>query len=328
MTAPELKPETKLFNSVVCEHVAYVEAFNTVQRLHRYQGQVKAALLLGDYGCGKSFFCKQYANKFSVPPSEEISPVPVLYAEIQPGTKTGGLVGGMLESLGDPVPYSGTVANRGNRLLKLMHELKVSLVILDEVQELLPSYVNKESAPIVRQIKWLMNKSKVPFVLCGHNEAKSLHSDNSQLRSRIQSVIKFSNFSCLNEDAQFDFADYMQGLFDVFPRKLHSSLAVLEQDKSGDFYLKEDISNLLRFCLATRGVPRYINSLLTNIIEETEPGELITNAHFAASWQTVLIDSNGYRKTPKNPFTMSVSSVKSALRDASLYPKSKGQVYD
>jgi len=324
MTSLQLKPETELFNKCVCEHPAYTDAFHTVQRLHKHQGVVKGALLLGDYGCGKSFFCEQYANSLSVPPSDELSPMPVLYVEIQPGTKTGGLIGGMLEKLGDPNPDTGLIAKRGKRLLKLMQELKVSLVILDEVQEMLPSYVNKESAPIIRQIKWLMNNSKIPFVLCGHNEAISIHSDNSQIRSRIQSIIRFTGFSCLDENSQFDFADYMQGLFDAFPRKIHSCFHLLESDDDGDYSLKEDNSNLLRLCLATRGIPRYINALLVNIIEETEPEELITTKHFSESWQTVLIDSNGYGQTQKNPFKMSIGAVKKALSDAALYPKSKG----
>lgn len=328
MTSPQLKHETNLFNKCVCEHAAYTDAFHAVQRLHKHQGEAKATLLLGDYGCGKSFFCQQYADRFSVPPSEELSPVPVLYVEIQPGTKTGGLVSGMLDKLGDPTPDSGVIAKRGKRLLKLMHELNVSLVILDEVQEMLPSHVNKESSPIIRQIKWLMNTSKIPFILCGHNEAISIHHDHSQLRSRIQSVIRFTSFSCVDEDSQFDFADYIQGLLDAFPRKVHFSFNVLESDADGNDNLKDDISNLLRFCLATRGIPRYINALLVNIIEETEQDELITKKHFSDSWETVLIDSYGYGKTPKNPFEMSIGAVRNALRKVALYPKAKGDAHD
>ncbi|AXB33587.1 AAA family ATPase [Vibrio campbellii] len=321
MTEMKLKTESEQFSEGVCEHLAFEDAQEAIQRLHRYQNQVKGMLLVGEHGCGKSFFCQDYTRQHAIAPTPELTPVPVLYVEIQNGTKAGGLLSTLLEGLGDPAPFRGGNAVKGSRLLKLLKELKVSMIIIDEAHEMLPSKARNESPQILGTIKWLMNSSRIPLVLCGHIQALDILHLNKQLMSRMQSIITFNPFNCLNEDSQLDFADYMNAQFEMLPRKVHSNYNCLETNAAGEIQLSENTNGLLRLCLATQGIPLHINDLLIQVIEQTSADMTVNKQHFADAWNKVLISSYGVGNNPPNPFTTDIQCVKRHLRNLQLYPK-------
>lgn len=318
-TTQTLKPETLAFHQNVCWHSQYLQAHEGFKRVHKYNGiQPKGLMLLGDYGCGKTFLCEQYENQHALPETDELSAVAIVRVDAPPEPNPTALVSDILDHLGDLDAYTGRPSQLRKRLVKLLERLQVSMLIIDEVHDFLPSSGLTSSSKVIKFLKWFMNNTKIPLVICGPLPSRALLAIDEQLKSRFQTVIELKAFTCTDEDERLDFADYLDVLFNQFPRKIHNTYQLLEKDAEGSIFLRDNINGLLRICLATDGVPRNINQLLSDAIERTEDGDVVSNAVFAQCWEQVMIDSTD-DNAPNNPFVADMDYVKCQLRKRGLY---------
>ena len=310
------------FGESIVEYPAFQQAYETLT--HFYENTSKkprAVLLVAPPGAGKTFLADLFVKDHPPEDSDEMTRVPVVYVEVPPENTLTGLLGDILKTIGDPLPDSCKIRQRRDRIIKQFKQQNIRLLIIDECQDLEPKSGGDAKSKNIRFLKYIMNATKVPVILTGTLEAKSLLSADAQLRGRIKEVVELSYFNCLNQDNALDFADYLDGVLQSYPRKVEG-FSFTQVDAEGDLKLKDNINNLIRLNLATDGCQRLIHDLLERLLRFTDDDEVITQHHFAEYWHLGgLLEE----KLEFNPFNSEISleKVRKEAEHRGLYDRDK-----
>jgi len=279
----------------------------------------KVMLIIGENGCGKSRLARMIQNDFPIVDSDEETIIPIALTDAPPETGQSALVSELLHSLGDLDAFVGRPQKLRDRLRKILRELNVALIIIDEVQDIFPLVGINNSSKATKFIKWLTNKGGAPVLLLGTSDALSLLDVNNALNQRAESTRYLHRFRCTNYDEQLRFANFLSDLFGVYPRKI-KGFNFYKKDENGDEVLKDDIEPLLKLCLACEGIPRILNSILSKTLEMTEPEDVIDGKVFGEAWETSINHKNGWQNEV-HPFDSELRDIKTELIAKKLFTK-------
>ncbi len=138
--------------------------------------------LEGQTGVGKTTLLKSYANKFPAEQSQLGLIWPVFYVLTPSPVTVKAMVSSMLEQLGDPAPYRGTLPHLTSRLINFLIRCEVKLVILDDIQHIIDVDRDRIVYSVSDWLKYIIKESGVAFVIVGITGKVSRILDaNSQL---------------------------------------------------------------------------------------------------------------------------------------------------
>lgn len=315
-----LKPETLTFKQRTVFHDDFQQAYDAVIELMRFKDvDPKVMLIIGENGCGKSRLAKMIQNDFPIVDSDGETIIPIALTDAPPETGQSALVSELLHSLGDLDAFVGRPQKLRDRLRRILRELNVALIIIDEVQDIFPLVGLNNSSKATRFIKWLTNKGGAPVLLLGTPDALSLLDINNALNQRAESTKYLHRFRCTDYDEQIRFADFLSDLFGVYPRKI-KGFNLYKKNKDGDEVLKDDIEPLLQLCLACEGIPRILNSIMSKVLETTQPEDVIGKEILGEAWKTAINHKNGW-KQEVHPFNSKLKDIKTELIAKKLFTK-------
>ncbi len=329
MYNPEIQAQAIAFSNEVCKHPKYRKAFDAVEQLERYRGvKPKGLLVKGKTGTGKSFLAEQIIKSRPAVDEDNITTHPILYLNIAEGTKTvGGVVSMLLHELGDPRPFNGQIPQRMKTLNELMLNLKVELVILDEIQDWIPKSGVTPKSEIYLFFKGCLNSWKVPFLFLGTEESEKVFAEK-ELKDRCLPTQILPQFSCLNRNATTNFGALLHTMLTKLPRKTTGMNFVKKVIKKNDnpeipdkmafVLVNPNKGLLLRLCLASKGHMRVLSDLLTGCIYQAKEDEKVDIDTLRRSFDAEVKD-----RPYGNPFDelMNVRSVIKALKKENLYEK-------
>lgn len=317
------KEQAIKFSNTVCKHPAFVNALESIDKLDLFRGvKPKGLLIKGRAGAGKSSLAEHVMKKRQTLDTDCLTKHPVLYMDIAEGNKTvGAVVSTLLNELGAPTPFKGTIAMRMLELNTLMQNMKVELVILDEIHDWIPKSGVTPKSEIYLFFKSCLNKWKIPFLFLGTEEAEQIFVDK-QLKDRCLPTQTLSIFTCNGDTGMINFGMLLYSLLQKFPRKTAGMnfLKKITNDDGKPVYslVKANRSLLLRFCLATKGRIRIVSDLLTGCIYQTEEDEVVNIQVLEKAFAAEVNDRPIF-----NPFDQNINfrSVIKTLREEELYAK-------
>jgi hypothetical protein len=240
---------------------------------------------------------------------------PVLSIRVAPENTLTGMLGNLLSAMGDPMPAGCSIVVRRLRLKKLIVAQCTRIVLIDESQSIMPRRGGDDKSEKIKLLRELTDDLKIPIVLTGKEDVKSILTADDALRSRVRCAMSLEYFSCKSADEALDFADYMDALLGMFPRKLHG-FTFIEETENGGIVLSQNINNLVRVMLATDGCPRSIKFLLKSVLTTTSPDTVVTTEHFVSIF---YMANNIDKSLLFNPFKAPFGKVKAEAEKRGLY---------
>lgn len=218
----------KLAEKIYVIYPCLQEVFTKIGRCHQRSkrpSEPRCLFISGMSGCGKTSSAEYYLKDFPRIETDEGTVVPVLFSSILSPATDKSVVTGLLESIGDPCSYRGTVVSQTLRLIKLIKKCKVELIILDEFQHL----IDRESAKILQNaanwLKTLINETQIPMVLLGMPWSDVILRANSQLKRRFQARLELNPFNWKTPEGQNDFRKLLKMIEERLPLMERSNLA-------------------------------------------------------------------------------------------------------
>jgi hypothetical protein len=148
-------------------------------------------LVVGPTNNGKTMIVEKFRRMH---PSTEanatedgIARVPVLKIQMPPGPDERRFFGAILDALAFPFAPSDRVARRQDAALRLMRSTGVSLLIIDEIHNLL-SGTQVHQRRMLNLLRWLGNELQIPLVGAGTAEALRAIQSDDQLANRFEPV--------------------------------------------------------------------------------------------------------------------------------------------
>lgn len=179
------------------------ERLNYVHQHHSSTHGKRGLLVYGKSGEGKTFAVKQYQSQFKDIKTKEVTKQPVFYYRLSESKKSvDDLLAMLILALGGtPVkgrPKAGELFHQFKTLIK---EKSVELVIIDEIQQVLPKTDGQRALEIVKFLCGLIDAEDIntAFVFVGSDRAMRLLTfgqtgntidDNEQLSRRMLRPVK------------------------------------------------------------------------------------------------------------------------------------------
>lgn len=202
-------------------HPRFKKALDLIKRCHdssSISDDPQCMLITGPSGSGKSTIFETYRqfNDKIIYESTRTKRV-VLWAEIPSPTRISTFLETMLEQLGDPAPTRGTIGNKNHRLVNLIKDCRVELIMLDEFQHFVNTENQKVNYDVADCFKSLINRTKVPVVLFGLDDAKTVLECNPQLKRRFSMRYSIPPFGYEEENRKKEFRMLMKQLDILLP---------------------------------------------------------------------------------------------------------------
>ena len=148
-------------------------------------------LLCGPTNNGKSMLLERFRRAH--PPvaagvtSDGIANVPVLKIQMPPGPDERRFFGAILDALAVPRLASESVSRRQDSAMGVMQSTGVSLLIIDEVHNLL-SGTQLQQRRMLNLLRWLGNELQIPIIAAGTAEALHAIQSDDQLANRFEPI--------------------------------------------------------------------------------------------------------------------------------------------
>jgi hypothetical protein len=192
------------FPNTMAKHPSLLGAWERISDVHQmYSSELrnKGILIYGLSGEGKTFLVKQYQQHFPPIETEEKTLQPVFYFRFKEAKKsTDDILRFLISGLGVTPPKGRTQAGELSALfVHLIKSLGVQLIILDEIQQVLP---DKDSVTAMNTLKYfcgLLDELAPSIVFIGSERAMRLLTfgrtnkttdDNEQLSRRMLKSIR------------------------------------------------------------------------------------------------------------------------------------------
>jgi len=252
--------------------------------------------ILGLSGAGKSTVVREVLKTFGNPLENNKTPVIVVETPSTPTVRS--LASEVLYSLKDPLYYKGTEATMITRAVEQMDELRVQMMIFEEMQNIIDRDSEKLLTRAAIWLKRFINRSKRPTVIMGLERlAKMFHYDE-QLRRRFTKSYVIKPFDGMNNESRLYLRTFLKTLHKKF--QFQDGLEIF----SGEMPM--------RFYYASAGLVGY----MTNIIFEAERlaertvSHKITRDHIAQAYENVVCEN---QLVGLNPFIAGIKKCPAAL---------------
>ena len=301
------RPETESFLKMKVPHPLFIQGLESVAMAHKTHGfRPMGLMLLGDSGLGKTLLLEHYVSLAKVPESVTHDYKPVLYINT-PTQRTGStkpLISELLDAIGDPAPGKGTEAELTRRFIRLAKELKVELIILDEIHNLLKENSTCNTRPIVNTIKNLMSNLSMPFVLSGLPSAARLGDGHEEFQRRFAATFHLYPFGIRDKREVEYFTKYMESIKGWLNK---NDISCLPLNKP---------HTLKRFLLASKGKPALISALIEYSLETVSVEGSIDLELLAEAYERRIFTSAS--ASGINPFLVSANSLDKEIKLAGL----------
>lgn len=295
---PSRKSHTETFLLRTIRNKQFDEAMEAIARCHKTAGlKPKSMMLLGESGAGKSTIVNTYRKAYPDVEREDRTERPVLYTSLQPRVTVNDILAGLLEACGDPEPDKGTARSLLKRLYCFIKSLGVQLIIIDEIQHVLPEHTHRRTQEAADTIKSITDRSGIPFILSGLPHGNRLLTDSIMGKHSEDQLVRRFNASveiCPPVLGSKAWKNLMGGY--------QTAVAVPFIELTSDEMLK-------RFHFATSGIHGFIANLLEHALEATDGDEQVCLSHLARAFE-ITASSNAQTA---NPFAMSMPQVERAL---------------
>lgn len=148
-------------------------------------------LLCGPTNNGKSMVLEKFRRAH--PPVaagitfEGVASIPVLKIQMPPGPDERRFFGAILDALAIPRLASESILRRQDSALRLMQSTGVSLLIIDEAQNLLAG-AQLQQRRMLNLLRWLGNELQIPIIAAGTAEALHAIQSDDQLANRFEPI--------------------------------------------------------------------------------------------------------------------------------------------
>jgi Bacterial TniB protein len=148
-------------------------------------------LLVGPTNNGKTMIVEKF-RRAHPPISPSSAPegavtVPVLKVQMPAGPDEARFFGAILEELGFPHMLSDRVAKRQDVAVRMLRETGVSVLVIDELQNLL-SGSRLHQRRLLNLLRWLGNELQIPLIAAGTPEALHAIQSDDQLANRFEPI--------------------------------------------------------------------------------------------------------------------------------------------
>lgn len=209
--------------------------------------------LIGEAGAGKTAICEQITSQYPSSIVHDnlaiVEHKPIVSLSVPLGSLKS-LASKILSNLGDPNPYKGNTDQMTARIVMLLETAKTNLIILDEFHNLI---AGKNHAVIVKWVKTLINDTKVPVMVVGTHEVRTLITQSAEISRRFK-ILQIDPF-----DYKFTVQSYP---LKVYVNTIANLLSVAYPKIS--FEGLTNPHTLMRLYLATLGNVSNINTLMIN----------------------------------------------------------------
>lgn len=183
----------KFIDSIRVIHPRFKKAMDAIEEIHQeslYSDAPSSLLIHGDTGSGKTTLLKTYIDKHMHVSSDVVEGIRystqnILHLSLPSPVKYTILTERLLQELKDPYPNKGTVAQKGDRLVKLIRKNRVELIMLDEFQHFVDRDRRKVMLGVTDWFKSLMVQTQIPVIFFGLSEATEVLDLNPQLNRRV-----------------------------------------------------------------------------------------------------------------------------------------------
>ncbi|KRB24776.1 TniB family NTP-binding protein [Rhizobacter sp. Root16D2] len=210
-------------------------------------------MLLGNPGTGKSTLLKWFAKQFPRIEHDELTEIPVLYAEVPSNCSIKKLAGVLLRALGSPFWNKGDEEERTFQLQTLLMNCRVRLIILDEINHVVDRGREKSHETVADWIKQQSAHARVSFVLAGIGRSRLLLDANDQFADRFREVLEITPLGLEDEAKKAELVAVMEAFEAMLEGIDHINLQT------------DDVLRILVF--ATAGRLRNIRRLLVRSVE-------------------------------------------------------------
>ena len=281
-----------------------------IKRGLRYRGIKPTGMIIkGDAGTGKTHFAKKLKDELMARSVAigDYDTMPVLMISAPQQSQVSNMVQKLLHELGDIKPNQGKHNDKINRLLRMLKELKVELIIVDEIHDYLPKKGNSKDSRALSFLKWLMDEALIPILFMGTEQANLLTSMNEELGSRLRYLYTFSKLPYgPNAIDKKDFAEMASAFAENLPKQLESLKFVTFTQDGATF---NNIKLLDRLYAATNGLPRGLRDIFLEINIEMEDEPTFSPSLDALAFIFDGLESmNNY--IDFNPFTVKSQTIK------------------
>jgi hypothetical protein len=149
-------------------------------------------LLCGPTNNGKSMILQKFTRAHlpvaASSTAEGLAQVPVLKIQMPPGPDERRFFAAILDALGVPHAASQSVLRGQECALRLMQSTQVSLLIIDEVHNLL-SGAQLQQRRMLNLLRWLGNELQIPIIAAGTSEALHAIQSDDQLANRFEPIV-------------------------------------------------------------------------------------------------------------------------------------------
>lgn len=150
----------------------------------------RGMLLYGDSNNGKTAILKRFYRKFSKDEyldedGDLIHLMPIVYVIAEASSDESVMFTEILSSMNVPVNYKEKVIKKKEEAVYYLNLMQTKLIIIDEIQNVLHGPHNK-MAQLITSLKTLNNKTGIPIILAGTQDAMSAISIDNQTKSRFK----------------------------------------------------------------------------------------------------------------------------------------------
>lgn len=150
----------------------------------------RGLLLYGDSNNGKTAILKRFYKLFGdIESIDEYGDItysqPIVYLTASPSSDESRLYSDILTAMNVPINHNEKVTKKEEELHYYLKLLRVKILIIDEVHSILSAPYNK-MVHTMTSLKTLNNRSFIPIILAGTNDAMSAVSIDNQTKSRFK----------------------------------------------------------------------------------------------------------------------------------------------
>lgn len=150
----------------------------------------KGMLIYGASNNGKTAILKKFYRKY--PPGEYIDEdgdvihsMPVLYVMAPPSSEESRMYDEILLGMGIAKKYNEKISKKSDDVLYYLKLMKTKIIIIDEIHNVLHG-AHTKMTQLMAALKTLNNKTKIPIILAGTENALAAINIDNQTRSRFK----------------------------------------------------------------------------------------------------------------------------------------------
>jgi len=304
---PTREAHTLAFLKVRFKYSQVKKVHDAVKRVHKTCGyKAKCTMILGESNTGKTEAVKSYKKLFPDEVTNEKTNKTVLYIQLDEKITPNGIITLMLSELG--VNRSGNEVVRKTALLDLLESVGTSLIIVDEIQHVLPEHGIATTQACADFFKTLLDKSKVPVVFVGLPKSMRLfdvymHKAPSKNKKNTDT----HNLTIHREQDQLKHRALNGYMLNPMEYKSNSWTGVLQQYSKiigikGKILLNPSVQ--FRLWVATTGYIGRLSNVIEQALEQLDSDENLSLEHFHTAYDI----ANTWNKSSFEPFSDNVTT--------------------